>query len=70
MDFNAQLLGILETLYKKTNRKHDCHYEEGQGAIFVPMNVEVHPNNIVLSVSQQELVMLGMGASVNFNLRY
>lgn len=68
--FNKQLESLLEQMYNFKNRKHDAYYDEGIGATFVIEGQQPNGYNTVLFVSEQELHMLSMGATMNFNLNF
>jgi hypothetical protein len=67
--FNDQLTGILEQLYREHNRKHDCHYKDGYGALFVPEGYELQPRNVVLVIPEHQLVFMNMGSVFQFNFQ-
>lgn len=63
----AVLLEILEKMYNHFNKKHDVHYREGSGAFFVPYGQPLLPNNILASVSEQQIMMMSMtGVNISF----
>lgn len=57
---NEILTDILEQLFQKKSMKHDCHYKEGYGALFVPEGYGLHPNYVLMHIDETQLVMLAM----------
>lgn len=68
--FNQQLFNILEQLHREQSRNHDCYYKEGFGALFVPQGYPLHPRNVILQISEQQLAVMRMGATLNFNFNF
>lgn len=51
---------ILKQIFEQTNRKHDAHYEAGQGVLIVPEGYVLHPRNVVLAVSEGQLFFMSV----------
>lgn len=64
---HAVLLEILEKMYNHFNKKHDVHYKEGSGAIFVPYGQPISPTNIIANISEHQIMIMSMtGVNITF----
>jgi hypothetical protein len=57
-NINGYLQNVLESLYNQTGRKHDCHYKEGYGALFVPEGYPLHPRNVIHAIDEMQIKMM------------
>lgn len=54
------VVSIQKMIHDKTGQRTDAHYQEGQGALFVPENAPLTRQNVIYAAPEMELIMRGM----------
>lgn len=45
-------------IFEQTGQRTDVHYEKGKGALIVPEGYALHPQNVMLAISEMQIRMM------------
>lgn len=63
-DHTETLTAIQSAIFRDHGVHTDVHYREGYGALFVPEGAPLTPANVIVAVSEDELVLMARSCAI------